>query len=230
MRNLFLRLVPGTLMMAALMAVPASSWGENRTEFAHSDSRSADATFTLPVSGDQTGCLEVSYDVRTDLVTFRRKDGPGAPVSGSFSGVGISIIEFNTCTSTITLYHECSTANPTSLYVAPSLREAALDTTLTCFDPYDFGMPTYELDVDLTWTATGPPQQGFSRDRMTEFGVKTFAHLHTLARPAVASGTLFLNGETVILEESDSAVLFSRSRRAHTLLQCQRNPELCLPR
>jgi hypothetical protein len=223
-----LHLVSLVFAMLCLAAVPSLSWAQNQVAFRHYSERMAFATFATPVADDETGCLVTSYDVRVfDDTQFKLKEGPGKPITGSLPGAGISIVEFNTCVSQVTEYYECSSLDPSGWHVSPSLDTATLDTSFTCFDPYDFEFPPFELVVNITWEATGPVVRRFRHDRITEIGEKNRILLHGERREAVATGSILQEGENLIADESDVASIEAVRRMAHILLQCRVNPELC---
>lgn len=202
------RLYPLALTLSLLGIAPNLSWADSQMEFFRSSERTANASFSAPVAGDTTGCFMTYVTVRVfDDHRFMRKMGPGKPITGSFPSSGASIVIADSCTQFNDQYYECSNIDPAGQDVAASLAGATANTAMTCLDQVDYEAPPFEIRVDIVWDATGPVVRRFVNEHVTGTDEKTHRLVQVASRQAVASGTVWLGGENLIPNESDTAVI-----------------------
>lgn len=127
-------------------------------------------------------------DVMVIASENRIQDSPGSPTNVSFASV--TIYQYDSCTGT-TLLYASGTTNPLSkgeLQISKTLGTATLNTTVSVFD--EISETNLDLDVSLSWTATGPLTRDKDNVQIHTPGCITNSHFRGRTRIAEAWGNV----------------------------------------
>lgn len=142
--------------------------------------------------GSDAGC------VLTDVLVFAaeraERIGPGKPQTGPL--VFIDIDKYNLCTEKSLRRITGSTREVTFQGDRTKLSQVVIRATIPAADLVNnVGV---QVEVDLTWTAIGPPSFQASRSRDRRAFTLASSWLKGIFRDAIASGTVNFDGETLV--------------------------------
>lgn len=152
-----------------------------------------------------SGCMLTEAFVITSQ--FKQRDTRGPAASISFASVTVS--QFDLCADTLVLYAYGTTSPlaPRELQISNKLDTARLITTVPVFD--EISGTTFDVSVDLSWTATGPLSRQQTTTHFHTPGCISNSHMQSRSRPAGASGTISDGVTNFTPETSISASLDS---------------------
>jgi hypothetical protein len=142
---------------------------------------SAIASFT-----NVSGCLLTeSFVIASE---FDHRDARGPATTTSFASVTVS--QFDLCAETQVLYAygTASPLAPGGLQISNQLDSARLITTVSVFD--EISGTTFDVSVDLHWTATGPLSRQQTTTHLHTPGCISNSHMQSRSSPAEATGTI----------------------------------------
>jgi hypothetical protein len=126
-------------------------------------------------SYDASGCIETSGYVVADL-----------GLSGSDATAYVAVSRYDYCTETY-LYADGSTTQ-VNLQVGNKLDAASLIATIPVYDYYND--VSFDLAVNLAWTATGPASTSSNHSTFRGPGYKNVSTFRGTFRPAEATGSI----------------------------------------
>jgi hypothetical protein len=158
------------------------------------------------------GCI--STDVTISATESKGPHPPDSPTTVSIADIGIS--QFDQCTGTTVLdaFGEV-TLTDQSFQVGPQLISATLKPTGQVTDSVTGSI--FNIDVDLTWTPTGPLTAESDRIHVHSPGLIFQSHSNGTSRDAQASGSLSLGGVNLTPQPSGFAVIASVKRGSVTI-------------
>lgn len=162
--------------------------------------RSADAFFS---STDSSGCIITDVGVFASRGVLQSPPGPGS--AAAFTSVFIS--QYNACTGEQLLAADGSSVAGTDFQVDKKFNSATLSTTVNVFD-YESNL-SFDVDINLTWIATGPLTRQLGNTHYDSPGCKLHTHFNDRSRPAEASGSVSDGTTNFTPEPSSGATLFS---------------------
>jgi len=155
------------------------------------------------------------YNVSDCMVTeafvitsqFEQRDAHGPATSLSFASVTVS--QFDLCADTLVLYAygTASPLSPGELQISRKLNTAQLTTTVPVFD--EISGASFDLSVDMRWTAIGPLSRQQTTTHFHTPGCISNSHFQARSRPAEAAGTISDGAVNFTPEASISASLDS---------------------
>ena len=170
-------------------------------EVFHFKGRSATAFFN---NTDASGCFATSATVGAGEELQHRPPGKGSPYGVAFALVSL----FNICTDTrVVNAYGTVPLSQSALKIAGNLDGAHLTATVPVFD--NISGTWFDVDIDLTWTATDELRLEKLHDAVNTDGCHFNAHSHTASRRAQASGTVSNGTINFTPEPSISAIVFS---------------------
>ena len=133
------------------------------------------------------GCIETSVFVAATEGVLQRPPGPGSPVTE----VAILILQYDLCSDTRLVSAEALTSVPEADFqVSKKLEQATLNTTVTVTDFAADPIASFDVFIDLTWTATGPLSRQNNNINFNDHGCNIHNRLHGTSRTAEASGSV----------------------------------------
>jgi hypothetical protein len=192
------------LNILVVLILVVVTFGQRTTTYAadshHSRGRIAIATFISTVD-----CIYTETAVTAS--ESRDRIEPGAPERSAFAAV--SIVQYDTCTETLLhfAYGDSAPLLPEEFQVSNTLDSATLNTTINVFDEASGG--TFDVFIDLTWTATAPVRSQHSHEHFHTPGCIVNANLQRNDRMAQATGTISDGTTNFTLEPSVDGVLVS---------------------
>lgn len=119
---------------------------------------------------------------------FKYRDAQGPATSTSFASVTVS--QFDLCADTLLVYAygTASPLAPGELQISRQLDTARLVTTIPVFE--EISGATFDVSVDVSWSATGPLSRQQTINHFHTPGCITNSHTQSRLRPAEASGTI----------------------------------------
>ena len=172
------------LMMASLSQhTSASAGGGQAFNF---KGPSALASFS-----NTSGCIVTNvFVIASDS---RVRPAPGPATTSSFASVTIS--QYDACTNTILIfaYGSAFPLTAAAFDISKKLDSAALDVTVNLFD--EVSTTTFDVDVSLSWTGTGPLSREHTNTHLHMPGCIINSRSNATFRTAEASGTVS-NGAT----------------------------------
>lgn len=136
--------------------------------------------------------LNISGCISTDVFVIASEamvqDAPGTPSALSFASA--TIYQYDTCTNTA-LLHAYGSTNPlpnSAFQVSKMLDTASLNTTINVFD--EISGSSFDVDIDLAWTATGPLNRDRAKSHVKSPGCIMNSNYLGKSRAAQASGTV----------------------------------------
>jgi len=153
---------------------------------------SALATFS-----NTSGCIVTNVFVIASDSRVRPAPGPGT--TSSFASV--TITKYDACTNTILLlaYGSAFPLTAADFDVSNKLASAALNVTVNLFD--DVSTTTFDVDVGLGWTGTGPLSRQHTNSHFHTPGCIINSRGNGTSRTAEASGSVS-NGATNFTPEA----------------------------
>jgi Tfp pilus assembly protein PilV len=139
-------------------------------------------------STDPTGCI------RTTVLLVAGRDveqePPGPPTRTS--GATLRITQVDSCTGTFV--SGSGSVSGVNFQSNPSARQATLTATIPVRLSTPTGTTVVNVPVNITWTATGAPDSSVNRIHFHFPDLIINAQFRGITRPAVATGTILLNG------------------------------------
>jgi hypothetical protein len=131
-------------------------------------------------------------------------------------GIVVEVIQQNICTGVPLFIGEGTTEHP-NIDIAPQLKSATLTATLPVFDTVF--TQSVSFTVHLVWTATGKPEKVNAKEtfRDRELGIMIKNDTHSTQVPAIATGTVFGNGQNFTPEASDTATIAKQNDSSLTI-------------
>jgi hypothetical protein len=156
------------------------------------------------------------------MATQMVKESSG-PKSGPAPSVVLELIQLDTCTG-VPLF--VGTGDPVVLpfQIAGNLSSASFAGTVPVFDLQTFNL--YNVDVNLTWTATGPAERHNDHDQFRDAGIFFNTVTVGVHAPAVATGTVILLGKNLTPEPSDSAEIQTQNTGTITIETTSQRPSV----
>jgi hypothetical protein len=170
------------LIAAALMFPASASAGAETFQF---QGESAYAYFT-----NTAGCLATSAFVI--VKEQRTKDGPGQPETTS--SVELFLHQHNHCSGELDLVdaYSLATLSADAFQVKGNVDFATLNATVTVYD--ETLHTELPVDISLTWTGAGELERERHKFHITEGACKYQSHAKGDVRPALATGTIIMEG------------------------------------
>lgn len=169
-----------SLMFAFATFIPNSSVSAIEMFKFRGDSVSAFFTNT-------DGCIETSVFVAATEGVIQRPPGPGSPVTE----VALLIFQFDVCSETRLVSAEAVTSVPEADFqVSKKLEQATLNTTMTVTDFAADPQASFDVFINLTWTATGPLSRQNNNSNFNNHGCNIHNRFHGTSRTAEASGSV----------------------------------------
>ena len=137
------------------------------------------------------GCVETS--VFANFNPYRVQFPPGSGVAQENYSV-VAISQFDTCQGIQLVdaygfgYVGADLPGGQESYIAKGLESARLKTTIPAFDQVSGN--TYDVSIDLTWTAIGPPIRTNTHSHFKAPGLIVNEHFNGTNREAECSGTV----------------------------------------
>lgn len=167
-----------SLMFAFATFIPNSSASAIEIFKFRGDSVSAFFTNT-------DGCIETSVFVAATQGVLQRP--PGSLVTE----VAILIFQFDLCTDTRLVSAEALASVPEADFqVSKKLEQATLNTTVTVTDFAADPQASFDVFIDLTWTATGSLSRQNNNSNFSNPGCNIHNRIHGTSRTAEASGSV----------------------------------------
>jgi hypothetical protein len=159
------------------------------------------------------GCVLTEVSIFASEGVF--KSGPGR--GGLSSGTSLFISQFDFCADTQVLAAEgFAELSPSDFEVANRLSMATLDATVNVFD-FVSGL-SFDVDVDLTWTATGLSRQNVN-NHFTSPGCKVHSRFRGTSREATVSGSIS-DGNANFTPEAGLFGLISAVKQGDVVIGC----------
>jgi hypothetical protein len=200
-------------VLVALILVIVT-FGQHTTTYAadshHSRGRIAIATFI-----STSGCIYTE----TGLTASESRDRiePGQAEQSAFAAV--SIVQYDTCTETLLhfAYGDSAPLSPEEFQVSNTLDSATLTTTINVFD--EASGTTFDLFINMTWTATAPVRRQQSHEHFHTPDCIVNRRLQRNDRLAQATGTISDGTTNFTLEPSVDGVLVA-SKNGSVVIGC----------
>ena len=152
------------------------------------------------------GCIETQVFVATTEGVSQTSPGPGSPVSQ----VILFISQVDICADQRLASAEgVSTVPEADFQVDKKLAQATLNTTVTVTDFATDPPATYDVSIDLTWTATGPLIRDNNNFHFPSRHCNIQNRLHGTSRTAEASGSVSDGTANLITGPSTQAFIMS---------------------
>jgi hypothetical protein len=165
----------------------------------HSRGPTAIATFI-----NTSGCIYTETAVTATESQDRNEPGPGEHSSLA----AVSISQFNTCTETpLYVAYGDTPLSPGEFQISNTLDWATLNTTIPVFN--EISGTTFDVSVNLTWTATGPITRQHGNEHLHTPDCIVNSHAERDQRLAQATGTVVYGGTNFTPEPSVDAILIS---------------------
>ena len=133
------------------------------------------------------GCIETSVFMAATEGVSQSPPGPGSPVTQ----VGLFILQYDVCTDTRLVSAEAVTDVPEADFqVSNKLEQATLNTTVTVTDYAADPAASFDVFIDLTWTATGPLSRQGNNSNFNDHGCNIHNRFQGTSRTAEASGSV----------------------------------------
>jgi hypothetical protein len=162
---------------------------------------SANAFFT-----STDGCIETQVFVAATEGVSQNPPGPGSPVSQ----VILFILQLDICADERLISAESvSTVPEADFQVDRKLAQATLNTTVTVTDFASDPPATYDVFIDLTWTATGPLIRDNNNFHFPSPHCNIQNRFHGTSRTAEASGSVSDGTANLITGPSTQAFIMS---------------------
>ena len=159
------------------------------------------------------GCIETTVFVAATEGVSQTAPAPGSPVTE----VALFILQYDLCTDTRLVSAEALTSVPEADFqVSKKLEQATLDTTVTVTDFAADPPASFDVFIDLTWTATGPLSRQGDNVNFNDHGCNIHNRFHGTSRTAEASGSVS-NG-TINYTPQPSAQAFIVSANSGTMI------------
>ncbi len=159
------------------------------------------------------GCLENQVAV---FVSRSHEQGPDEPVTI----LTVNVFQMDNCLHTITLHAHTDVVIPDSEFqIDNQLGSAALNSTVTVCEP-QFGGACFPVDLNLTWTGSGPLVKDRSVTHVEEPGCEIHSRFKGTSREAVATGTVVAQGTNFTPEPSVQAEL-AEFKSAFVMVGCE---------
>ena len=169
-----------SLMFAFATFIPNSSVSAIEMFKFRGDSVSAFFTNT-------DGCIETSVFVAATEGVIQSPPGPGSPVTE----VALLIFQFDVCSETRLVSAEAVTSVPEADFqVSKKLEQAILNTTVTVTDFAADPQASFDVFINLTWTASGPLSHQNNNSNFNNHGCNIHNRFHGTSRTAEASGSV----------------------------------------
>jgi hypothetical protein len=194
-----------TMKLLAVVALLLGMFGQASSaaaaEVFRFKGRSASAFFN---SIDPSGCFVTSATVGGVEETLRRPPREGSSTGLVFASVSL----FNLCTDT-RVVNAFGTAplSKSDLKIAGNLKTVYLTATVNVFD--EISGTSFDVFIDLTWTATGDLMREKFHDTVNAEGCHFNVQSYGASRRAQASGTVSDGTINFTPEPSISAIIFS---------------------
>ena len=133
------------------------------------------------------GCIETSVFAAATQGISQSPPGPGSPVTQ----VALFILQYDFCTDTRLVSAEAVMDVPEADFqVSKKLEQATLNTTVTVTDFAADPPASFDVFIDLTWTATGPLSRQSNNSNFNDHGCNIHNRFHGTSRTAEASGSV----------------------------------------
>ncbi len=182
----------------------------------------ASAATNFKFKGNSADAFFSSFDgcVLTEVSIFASegvfKSGPGRGTESSATSLFIS--QFDFCADAQVLAAEgFADLSPSDFEVANKLSSATLDATVNVFD-FVSGS-SFDVDVNLTWTATGGLSRQNVNNHFTSPGCKVHSRFRGTSREATVSGSIS-DGSTNFTPEEGLFGLISAVKTGDVVIGC----------
>ena len=202
--------VLGLVSYLMVFGLSAASWAGNVFRI---DQQVASGVFS---STDPSGCIFTQVSIFASDTILQFPPGPGDGSSNGF----VSIVQSDFCTGgqVILLAEGLAPLADQDFQVTPTLDSATLIATVNVFD-FVSGT-SFALNVDMTWTSTGPLGRRNSHSHQSFSGCKTNVHSNSVFRPVQASGAVSDGVKNFTPGVSDAADL-SSDKSGNVDIGCQ---------
>jgi hypothetical protein len=155
------------------------------------------------------GCIETQVFVAATEGVSQNLPGPGSPVSQ----VVLFISQFDLCAGERLVSAESvSTVLEADFQVAKKLAQATLNTAVTVTDFASDPPATFDVFIDLTWTAIGPLSRDNNNSHFPSPGCNINNRFLGTSRTAEASGSVSDGTANYITQSSTEALIISANR------------------
>ena len=186
--------------LALLVATFGPSTNADAADVRKTEWQGVEAFFS---NTDPSGCVvtQIGMFARNDM----RHEPPEPGTTESL--LVLSIYQVNDCTGEQLLFAEGYTwLDEGDLQVSKKLQSATLNATVNLEDAGAAG--NFDVDVDLTWTATEPATRSSSHSHLDQRDCKIISHWRGMSRFADVTGTVSV-GTTNFTPETGSGSIFS---------------------
>lgn len=164
---------------------------------------------------DGLGCVITDVFVIATEARFRDQPGPAQPLSYA----SVTIFQYDVCTDT-PLHYAYGTTSPLSegaFQISNKLSSASLNTTITLFD--EVSGDTFDVDVNIAWTALGSPTRSHDVMHTRTPGCKTNSHITGYSNPAAAAGSIS-DGTTNFTQVTSDLAFLDLVRSGTVVIGC----------
>ena len=164
---------------------------------------------------DGLGCVITDVFVIATEARFRDQPGPAQRLSYA----SVTIFQYDVCTDT-PLHYAYGTTSPLSegaFQMSNKLSSASLNTTITLFD--ELSGDTFDVDVNLAWTASGSPTRSHDVTHTRTPGCKTNSHITGYTNPAQAAGSIS-DGTTNFTQVTSDLAFLDLVRSGTVVIGC----------
>jgi hypothetical protein len=170
----------------------------------------------LSIFTSTDGCIQTQVFVAATQGVSRSLPGPGNPVTE----VALFILQEDICTDTRLISAESLSAIPAADFqVDKKLAQAILNTTVTATDYAADPPASFDVSIDLTWTATGPLTRANDNTHFHTPGCVINNRIHGTSRTAEASGSVS-DGTTNYITGPSTQALTMSSNNGVLIIGC----------
>ena len=191
-----------TIKFFAILALALGTFGQHSIA-------SAATIFNFKEQGADAFFVSVNGCVRTDVYILAgngRSQNPPGPGSDSTSAL-IQIFQNDTCNQELLLAaHGFAWLDESAFQISREMDSAALNVTMNVLDSVSGS--SFDVDVDLTWTATGPLVRRNDSFHSHAPGCNQNSHQNVTGRSAEASGSVSNDGTNFTPVSSGDATTF----------------------